>query len=73
MNIAYTKTAWALVDDNTNRVYAIKMLVTDQYSAALGYFLAPLYVKKYEDEMCKRIHFFNQNQVWETNKGNKAY
>lgn len=57
MNIAYTKTAWALIDDNTNRVYAIKMLVTDQYSAALGYFLAPLYVINVKMKYLKEFTF----------------
>jgi len=40
-----TKTAWALVDVNTNRVYAVKALITNDYSAAMGYFEVPLYGK----------------------------
>jgi len=40
-----SKKAWALIDANTNRVYAVKALVTNANSAAMGYFPVELYGK----------------------------
>jgi len=39
----FEKKAWAYVDDNTNRVYAVKVLLSDDYSAQVAYYEVPLY------------------------------
>jgi len=38
-----SKKAWALIDDNTNRVYGVKMLLSGPFGASMGYFKVPLY------------------------------
>jgi hypothetical protein len=41
-----TLRAWALIDRNTNRVYAVKGMAKNKYACSIGYFAVPLYDRR---------------------------